>query len=316
VVYNGERKDAAVPVFAGATVSSGGDDIADPGENVSLRIRLGDASPIALNQARGTIISSTTGVNVTAGTADFPNINPGSTGESLSAFTFTLSNSFTCGGSVDFVIEITSGGLTARIPFTLKTGRAEPVEAFFDDIESGETKWTHGSLVKKKKKRVDTWMLSNRRFRSGASSWFTPNPSKLTDSNLDTLPVSLPANGRDLRLVFYHTFEFELNFDGGVIEISIDGQQFTDLGDRILEGEYSGMLRDTFSDNPLRGRRGWTGGLFGAFRKVVVDLSSFAGQTVTIRFRIGTDSSVAGSGWYVDDVTIGGERVTCAGGAQ
>jgi hypothetical protein len=41
-------------------------------------------------------------------------------------------------------------------------------------------------------------------------------------------------------------------------------------------------------------------------------LSSYAGKTVTIRFRIGADSSVRGLGWYIDDVTIEGERTVCA----
>jgi hypothetical protein len=311
-IYNAERKDAAVPIFSNLSVSGGGNNIADPGETVSMTVSLGDASPIALSGARGTITSATAGVNVTTGTADFPNIAPGSTGENLTAFSFTISNSFACGGVIDFVIEITSGGSTAKIPFVVKTGSAEAVEAFSDDIESGESKWIHGSLVKKKKQRVDTWALSTRRFRSGGNSWFTPNPAKLTDSNLDTLPITLPSNGRDLRLVFYHTFELEGNFDGGVIEISTDGKTFTDLEEKILEGEYTGLLREAFSNNPLRGRRAWTGGRFGTFQKVVVDLSSFSGQTVIIRFRMGADKTVAGSGWFVDDVTVGGERVTCS----
>lgn len=311
-IYNAERKDAAVPIFSSATVSGGGNNVADPGETVSMNVGLGGASPISLNGARGTITSSTAGVNVTTGTADFPNIAPGSTGENLTAFAFTLNSSFACGGLIDFVMEVTSGGSTTKIPFVVRTGSAEPVEVFSDNIESGETNWVHGSLVKKKKQRVDTWTLSTRRFRSSTNSWFTPNPPKLTDSNLDILPITLPANGRDLRLVFYHTFELESNFDGGVIEISTDGKQFTDLGEKILEGEYTGTLRENFTNNPIRGRRAWTGGRFGTFQKVVVDLSSFAGQTIRIRFRIGADSTVAGSGWFVDDVTIGGERVTCS----
>jgi hypothetical protein len=43
----------------------------------------------------------------------------------------------------------------------------------------------------------------------------------------------------------------------------------------------------------------------------VVDLSSFAGKTVTIRFRIGTDQDGKGLGWYIDDVSLRGDRVTC-----
>jgi hypothetical protein len=38
--------------------------------------------------------------------------------------------------------------------------------------------------------------------------------------------------------------------------------------------------------------------------KVEVDLNSFAGQEVQIRWRIGCDSSVSDVGWYIDDVQV------------
>lgn len=134
---------------------------------------------------------------------------------------------------------------------------------------------------------------------------------KPTDANLDTLPVQLPADGRNLRLTFFHTFEFERGgFDGGVIEISTGGA-FEDLGPKILQGGYNGTIFQTTS-NGLSGRAAWIEGRHGALQPVVVDLSSFAGKTVVIRFRIGTDTNVKGLGWYVDDITLRGDRVSCA----
>jgi hypothetical protein len=110
--------------------------------------------------------------------------------------------------------------------------------------------------------------------------------------------------------VFFHAFEFESGtFDGGVIEISTGGD-FEDLGPKILQGRYNGTIFD-FDSNPLGGRAGWVEGRLGALQQVVVDLSSFAGKTVTIRFRIGTDSSGKGLGWYIDDVSLRGERASC-----
>jgi hypothetical protein len=54
----------------------------------------------------------------------------------------------------------------------------------------------------------------------------------------------------------------------------------------------------------------------GEFQQVVVDLSSYAGKTVVIRFRIGSDQNVRGQGWYIDDVTVGGKRVSCTPATQ
>ena len=44
--------------------------------------------------------------------------------------------------------------------------------------------------------------------------------------------------------------------------------------------------------------------------KSVASLAAYAGQNVLIRFRTGSDSSVSGAGWTVDDVHIGSEVTT------
>ena len=80
----------------------------------------------------------------------------------------------------------------------------------------------------------------------------------------------------------------------------------------VGEGQRVRQQRGLFRRG--RGRGGWLqfGQLVGAFQQVVVDLSSFAGKTVTIRFRIGTDQDGKGLDWYIDDVSLRGDRVSCA----
>jgi hypothetical protein len=314
VVYNGEKKDAPVAAFAGATLVSGGDEFADPGETVEMRLKLGDLSPITLTGANATLSSTTAGVTVTGAVSAFPNIAEGQTAEGLTPFLFTIAPSVPCGSTMSFVMDVTSLGLLSRVPFTLTAGRLLAIEEFVDDVESGESKWTHGSLIKKKKNRLDTWKTSTKRVRSGSTSWFTPDiGTKVTDSFLAMMPLALPSDARTLQLVFYHTFEFERgSFDGGVIEISTGGD-FEDLGPKILLGGYNGTIFDFFfSSNPLRGQTGWVEGRLGEFQQVVVDLSSYAGKTVTIRFRVGTDETGKGLGWYIDDVSVRGARAICA----
>jgi subtilase family protein len=311
IAYNAERKDVAVAVLETTAVSGGSDSVADPGETVSMRVTLKNASTVALVGGQGTLSTKTAGVTVTSAAAAFPQIAAGGTGESSAAFVFTVDRSLACGTPIQFVLDVVSNGSVSHVPFSLTAGRIQVAEMFADDIESGESSWTHGSLVKKKKNRIDTWVVSHKRFRSGTSSWFTPNLGKETDSNLDLMPVQLPADGRNLQLVFYHTYEFEpAFFDGAVLEISTGGE-FEDLGPKIIEGRYNGVIRNT-STNALAEREGWVEGRHGPLQRVIVDLSSYAGKRVVIRFRIGTDQNVKGLGWYVDDVTIKGDRVSCA----
>jgi hypothetical protein len=311
VVYNGERKDAAVATLEQVSVAGGSDGVADPGETVSMRVSIKNVSHIALTGGRGVLTARTGGVTVTKSSADFPQIAEGAVGDALTEFEFAIDRTVQCGSAIEFFLDISSGGSSSRVPVSVRTGNISAVEMFSDDIEAGEAKWTHGSLVKKKKNRIDTWVISGKRFRSGASAWFTPNPGKAVDSNLDTVSIQLPSDGRNIRLTFFHTFEFEPGrFDGGVLEISTGGD-FEDLGPKIIQGQYNGTLRAT-STNALSGRAGWVDGRFGPLQQVTVDLSSFAGRAVKIRFRIGADQNVKGLGWFIDDVRVAGERVSCA----
>ncbi len=311
VVYNGEKKDVPVAALSSVTLAGGSDAFADPGETVSMKLSITDLSPIALMAGHGTIATSTNGVTITTGAVDFPNIAPGQTAESTTPFAFTVAASVACGSKINFVVDVVSQGSVSRVPLTMRVGKTQSTEFFSDTVEAGEAQWTHASGIKKKKKRLDTWVISGKRVHSGVSSWFTPDiGAQVTDVHLDTVPIQLPSDTRNLELVFFHTFEFERGtYDGGVIEISTGGD-FEDLGAKILKGGYTGTIYE-FTSNPLIGRSAWIEGRLGTFQEVVVDLSSFAGQTVTIRFRIGTDQDGKGLGWYIDDVSLRGDRITC-----
>jgi hypothetical protein len=88
-----------------------------------------------------------------------------------------------------------------------------------------------------------------------------------------------------------------------VLEISADGgATWTDLGPYITANGYDGTI-SSGSGNPLGGRQAWTGDLL-TWKQVEVDLESFAGQSVQIRWRIGCDDSMGDTGWFIDDVEI------------
>src|SRR5262249_22252605 len=102
-------------------------------------------------------------------------------------------------------------------------------------------------------------------------------------------------------------------FDGGVLEISTGGD-FQDLGPKILRGAYTGKI-STYGGGrrkPLGDRQTWGRGRVGAVQQGGVDPSRFGGKTVTIRFRFGSDQSGAGGGWYIDDVRLNGNLVSCS----
>ncbi|HYM56954.1 MAG TPA: M4 family metallopeptidase [Solirubrobacteraceae bacterium] len=126
----------------------------------------------------------------------------------------------------------------------------------------------------------------------------TMNPSVV-------IPVSSTAF---LRFNHAHGFEDDSNgaYDGGMLEISVNGDSFVDIGSLLTDGGYNGTI-STVSNNPLEGRSAFVRESNG-YQSSRAALTSLAGQSVRFRFRIGTDSSVDDYGWFIDDVRI----YTCA----
>jgi len=116
----------------------------------------------------------------------------------------------------------------------------------------------------------------------------------------------------DLVMTFSHSYDFEESedtlWDGGVVEISSDGgatwvdaAQYDDPG-------YDGELTDQ-SANPLSFREAYAGQNPSHPAADVVTLNfgqAFAGETVRVRFRIGTDQAVGAPGWFIDDIGFTG----------
>ncbi|MBW2277926.1 MAG: hypothetical protein JRF63_10560, partial [Deltaproteobacteria bacterium] len=68
----------------------------------------------------------------------------------------------------------------------------------------------------------------------------------------------------------------------------------------------------------MRSEPGFDGGVLeyraddGVWQSVVVDLSSLAGSTVSLRWRFATDAIISSEGWYLDDVVVSAPLYECA----
>jgi hypothetical protein len=117
---------------------------------------------------------------------------------------------------------------------------------------------------------------------------------------------TLPAGAR---LQFNHAFGFEDddfgNYDGGVVEYSLNGgASWSDAAPLFAGGgmAYFGPI-SSGSGNPLAGRNAFVGESWG-YTATQLNLAGFAGQSFSLRFRIGTDAAVGDYGWFVDDLRI------------
>ena len=143
-------------------------------------------------------------------------------------------------------------------------------------------------------------------------SWFAPDPAVLSDQYLAMAnPVAITP-GTELR--FWHNHITEPTYDGGVVEYSSDGGvSWTGLDALITQNNYTGVISSSYS-NPISGRQAFEGSS-GGYVQTLADLSPLAGQSIQIRFRMASDTSVSSTGWHVDDVVIG-STVSLSSSAQ
>ncbi len=128
---------------------------------------------------------------------------------------------------------------------------------------------------------------------------------------------ALVVGDTTLKLTFDHRYQFEAsskkNFDGGVIELNIDGDStWTDIGALASPG-YAGILDFNKSTNPLKSRAAFVGTSPGypAYLTTTVDLgTAFSGSTIKIRFRAGTDEGTGATGWDITRVSVEGTTNT------
>jgi len=138
---------------------------------------------------------------------------------------------------------------------------------------------------------------------SPSHDFFVPGINASSDAQLVSPSFLVdPAGGI---LSFWHTFQFETNrWDGGRLEYRLNGGgAWLDMGSLITQGGYNDT-GNASAGHALANNPGWFEGTLGIMSEVQVNLNSLANQNVEVRFRFLGDTSVASTGWHVDDVSV------------
>ncbi|MDW8480268.1 MAG: hypothetical protein RML12_11320 [Xanthomonadales bacterium] len=157
------------------------------------------------------------------------------------------------------------------------------------------------------------WQLSTARPSpaSGGNAFFAPSQGVVSDKRLVSPAILLPTGMNPLTLRYQNWRHLEQNgasgcYDGAILEISVGSGPFTQVtGAALLNDPYRGPVSTSFS-NPIGGQPAWCDDPARPYAETFVDLTSHAGQSVRLRWRLATDSSVTREGWYVDDIRIQG----------
>lgn len=186
-------------------------------------------------------------------------------------------------------------------PFTTML-RQTDLLADFQDAGAPGTGSADGFTVVTPVSAVQWTLGTNANAHSPNHAFAVTDHTAAQDSQLTSPSFAVdPAGGV---MTFWHTFNFETNWDGGVLEYRLNGAgSWLDAGSLITTGGYNATL-NTSASNPLSGRPAWSSGTIGAMTQVSVNLNSLAGNNVQFRWRIGADSIIGATGWVVDDIEV------------
>ena len=155
------------------------------------------------------------------------------------------------------------------------------------------------------------WATVNTTSDTPTNSAFVNDPNCISDERLDSR--MFPIISAAAVLSFRRSNNLENGFDGVVLEISIGGGPFTDIlaaGGTFGVGGYNGTISVNFG-SPIAGRQAWTGNSAGFVTTTVNLPASANGQSIVLRWRRGSDSSVSGVGFFLDTISITGSN--CGG---
>jgi hypothetical protein len=158
------------------------------------------------------------------------------------------------------------------------------------------------------------WVTSTMTPDTAPNDAFIPDQDRISDKYLDTGSITVTSAAATLS--FRNNFNAEMSKgvpgDGFVLEVSspnISGGVFTDVtdpavGGSFITGGYTGTIPS--GGNPLAGRMAW-GGNSGGYINTVVNLGpNVNGQTIKLRFRMGTDEAVGAPGVHIDTLSFTG----------
>jgi uncharacterized repeat protein (TIGR01451 family) len=318
--------NALVPVIFAPVIAGGGwqllaesatpaNGAIDPGETVTVNFTLQNNGNLATTNLTATLQAS---AHVLApGGAQNYGALAAFGGTNSRTFTFTAAGD--CGSNITATLQLQDGANNlGNVSFILPLGVVSGLAENFDDVAAPAlpSGWTAANVSG----TAANWSTTTSAYDTAPNSAFVPD-SASTGQNALVSPAIL-IQSANARLSFRSNYGFEYSsdsgryYDGGVLEIKIGDEAFTDFlaaGGSFTANGYGGTIANL--GNPLGGRSAWVG-VSSGWQTVTANLpASAAGQTIQLRWNCATDDGNGGggnpSGWYVDSVVITDVSADC-----
>ena len=242
---------------------------------------------------------------------------------------FHFSNSLGCGDTITLTFHLQDGALDfGNVTKTFTLGVLQTGAPVFSENFDGVTAptlpagWT--TTKTPAAGNPPLWVTNTTLRDTLPNSAFGAGSTTMGETILNSPVISIPnapaiGGHAGVQLAFKLSYNTENGFDGGVLEISVNGGAYQDVltaGGTFGAGGYNGTI-DPTTDSSLAGRPAWTGNS-GGFITTQVNLpaSSF-GQDAQFRWRAAYDTgtSPTGGGLRIDTLSIYTVTYLCCDGA-
>ena len=278
----------------------------DPGETLTINLPLQNTGAANTNNLTATL-QNTGGVTNANAPQNYGTLAPG--GSQIRTFNFKVDPNLPCGSAITLTFNLNDGNTSyGVVTKTFTTGvQTISLSENFDVVTvpalpAGWSVEISGA--------GNVWSTSTTTPNSLPNAAFAGDPSTVSLSILISPPVTIQSAAAQIS--FRNNYNTETNWDGMVLEYSVNGGNWTDVilnGGSFVSGGYNSNLGN--GDNPLAGRAAWSGNSNGYVTTVVNLPASLNGQSVRFRWVMGTDESVGATGVRIDDVQIFAGR-TCS----
>ena len=305
-------------VFEGADLNAGAGDcdadgMLDSGDTVTLEVTLRNTGNGSLSATTGTVSSSDPNVTFAGGGAiNFSASDP--YGTSVGSVAISYANAIAGIQTIPIQLSYNDPNLGVAGPvvenFELRVNTNTILfSTATDTVESERLAWTPTVVT-----GTFPNFSTNTPFRRDENTsvtdhwWFGTDPDAMQDQALVS-PVMTINGGGALDIQFDHQWGFEFdgggNYDGGVVEMSINGGPWNDIGVGGLNSYNGTILNQGPTSNPLGGRPGFVANSPGLVHTTLVPIVA-PGNTIQVRFRLGSDQIFGANGWGIDNVAFTG----------
>lgn len=281
-------------------------DAIDPNETVRAQLTIRNSGLSTISSPSVTLRSASNLTIIDSATKNLPSLAVNQT--TTVTYDFRLTGD--CGSADSLAFDLVSNDGTSTHTETFNLGVLNALL----DIDFEQSNSLPSELSQSSNTSSTQWQVVSSNAIEGARSVQSNGIAQINSAFLTTESFTPTAEIKELS--FDHLYTIEETYDGGVLEIQIDGGAWTEwtvAGGTFLQGGYNATINSGFG-SAIAGRQAWTGIVQNTLSTVAVFPNNALGNSVRVRWHFASDSSVTSDFWRIDNISLTG--YTCCSGSS